>query len=189
MQSIFNSLPGRCAHRAGSKTRVPDSDVVFSGKTKMSYDRPRRSRSCVSMIGRDDTKLPNRKNPQHCSGAAGTSTRAVACALTSKPQPLLILHSTRAVACTVKNLKSQSSSSFAEVISPATLCFWVCGTAKIRYTRRTCENNVTQVPDLQHSKRNSSDATEKTDQRIAYSGKRHDETPYVVSQFPQRETQ
>ena len=26
-----------------------------------------------------------------------------------------------------------------------TICSWVCGTAKIRYTKRTCENNVTQV--------------------------------------------
>ena len=30
-QSISNSLPGRCARRAGSKTRIPDSDVFFSG--------------------------------------------------------------------------------------------------------------------------------------------------------------
>ena len=28
-QSISNSLPGICAHRAGSKTRVPDSNVVL----------------------------------------------------------------------------------------------------------------------------------------------------------------
>ena len=28
-QSMFNSLPGRCRHRAGSKTRIPDGDVVL----------------------------------------------------------------------------------------------------------------------------------------------------------------
>ena len=33
-QSSFKSLPGRCAHWAGSKTRVPDSDVLFLKKKK-----------------------------------------------------------------------------------------------------------------------------------------------------------
>ena len=32
-----------------------------------------------------------------------------------------------------------------------TICSWVCGTAKIRYTRRNCENNVTQVLCHQHA--------------------------------------
>ena len=40
---------------------------------------------CVSMIAR-----VQKNRTQHCRGAVGTSTRAVACALTSKPQPLLI---------------------------------------------------------------------------------------------------
>ena len=73
-QSIFNSLPGRCAHRAGSKRPGSQTVPSFFHKT------------------------------QHCRWAVGTSTRAVACASTSKPQPLLILNSTGAVASTVKSL-------------------------------------------------------------------------------------
>ena len=73
--------PGRCAHQAGSKTRVPDSDVAFH------------SIVMTSMIGREPTSdYPNNKKPQHCRGAVGTSTSAVACAFASQPQPLLSAH-------------------------------------------------------------------------------------------------
>ena len=47
---------------------------------------------------------------QRCREDVGTSTRAVACALTSKPQPLLLLHPTGAVASTVKDNKVRSFS-------------------------------------------------------------------------------
>ena len=80
---------------------------------------------------RADIKPLRRNRKQHCRGAVGTSTRAVACALTSKPQPLLILHSTSAVAGTVKNNKVCSFSS-------------VSGTAKIRYTKRKCCDDSTR---------------------------------------------
>ena len=93
--SIFNSWPGRCAHRAGSKTRVPDSDVVFPENKLVS----RRSTPltfhgdfCVSTMGKGRHQTIQQKKPQHCRGAVGTSTRAVACAVASQPQLLLCAH-------------------------------------------------------------------------------------------------
>ena len=60
---------------------------------------------CVSTTGRERRHQAIQKEKKHCGGAVDTSTRAVACALTCKPRLLLFLHSTRAVANTVKNLK------------------------------------------------------------------------------------
>ena len=57
---------------------------------------------CVSTTGTETTSK-KKKTTQHCRGAVGTSTRAVTCALTSKPQLLLIFHSAGAVVSTVKN--------------------------------------------------------------------------------------
>ena len=76
---------------------VPESDVFFSQKkTSLSHDGLRRPRSfgiSVSTIGRETTSSYSKeKKPTALRGAVGTSTRAVACALASKPQPLLLFH-------------------------------------------------------------------------------------------------
>ena len=75
---------------------LPDSDVVFPEK-----------HTCFTMVyavhvpwgflrlndtKRDDIKLSKNKQQQHCRAAVGTSTRAVACAFSSPPQPLLCAH-------------------------------------------------------------------------------------------------
>ena len=117
-----------------SEARVSDSDVVlFPQKhpclpTVCAAHVPS-GFLCVDDRKRDDNKLFKRKNPQHCRGAVGTSTRAVACALASKPQthpPVL---------------------SFVR-LEVATICSWICdtGTARIRCTKSTC--NVQQLWEL-----------------------------------------
>ena len=94
-QSIFKSKPGRCAHRAGSKR--PGSQTVTSFFSRGNI--PVSSLTflldfCVSTTGRETTSTcsKQKKKTQHCCGTVGTSTRAIACALASKPQPLLLLH-------------------------------------------------------------------------------------------------
>ena len=82
-QSVFLSLPGRCAHRAGSMTRVPDSEVFFSFQC---------DEFCASMIAREPTVHKNKT--EHCRGAVGTSTRAVACVFVEQATALLCTHST-----------------------------------------------------------------------------------------------
>ena len=60
---------------------------------------------CLDNRKRETTSRYSKKKKQHCCGAVDTSSRAVACALTSKPQLLLLLHSTRVLTSTVKNLE------------------------------------------------------------------------------------
>ena len=81
------------------EARVPDSDVVlFQQETSLSHDGLRRSCSFEISVSRRQeerettSSSSKEKDQQHCRGAVDTSTRAVACALTSKPQPLLLLH-------------------------------------------------------------------------------------------------
>ena len=84
----------------------PDSDVSFPGNKPVSQRSTPLTFQCdfcVSMIRREPTSDCSKEQNTACRGALGTSTRAVACALTSKPQPLLLLHSTGAVASTIKS--------------------------------------------------------------------------------------
>ena len=131
-QTIFSSHRHGDVHTGlGQRGQGPRQfRRAFPAKTYLSHDGLRRSCSFGISVSRrqeerDDIKLlEKKKKKQHCRGTVDTSTRAVACALTSKPQLLLLLHSTRAVACTVKKP--------VEVISPATLCSWICGTGTVR---------------------------------------------------------
>ena len=120
-----------CTPSWAKEARVSDSDVVLFPQqhtclTTVCAAHVPSGFLCLDGRKRDDNKLFKRKNPQHCRGAVGTSTRAVACALASKPQPLLFLHGhnlpccrphlqkshiPRAVACTVRSRKNRSFSS------------------------------------------------------------------------------
>ena len=137
----------------------PDSDVTFPGNKPVSQRSPQLTFQCdfcVSMIRREPTSDCSKEQNTACRGALGTSTRAVACALTSKPQPLLLLHSTGAVASTIKSrnhrrcrrhgqrIKVRSFSN----VTVSLICSSICGagTARIRCTRSTC--NVQQIREL-----------------------------------------
>ena len=92
-----------------SEARVPDSDVVLFPQKHPCLPTVYAAHVssgflCLDDRKRDDNKLFKRKNPQHCSAAVGTSTRAVARTFKSRT-------STRAVVRTFKSHKNPSCSS------------------------------------------------------------------------------
>ena len=119
--SVFNSEPGKCPHRAGSETRetkeVGQAALGPGSQTMTSFFM--RKPNCLTTVLHRTLgflRLMDRKNRhRRTMNSRGT-----------------VGTSTRAVASTVEKNKTCSSSS-------------VRGNAKIRYARRTCENNVTQV--------------------------------------------
>ena len=83
------------------KTRVPDSDVASSFHCDF----------CVSMIAREPTSDCSKEQNTALPWGRGHVHPCCRLALTSEPQPLLILHSTFAIASTVKNNEVRSFSS------------------------------------------------------------------------------
>ena len=124
--SQFSQLITRkmCTPGWVKEARVPDSDVVLFQQKHHCPTTVNEAHVPSRFLRLDDRKRETTSSysqetkQEHCREAVGTSTRPVA--------------------CTVKNLKSHSSSSsIAEVISPATLCFWICG-------HRNCKHQVHQ---------------------------------------------
>ena len=123
---------------------------------------------CLDDRKREDIKLFKTKKTQHCRGTVGTSTRAIACALASKPQPLLLLHGhTQHVQKShVHPARNRSFSSVAvSLIEEVTVekqrsAPWICGTgtATIRCrapaTFNSFGNPLQTASPFPHSSRN-----------------------------------
>ena len=137
----------------------------------------------------------------------GTSTRTVACAFASEPQPPPIQ------TCVLKNKLETKNHGRKLQVHPccrlyggknslpqqchcliidrggdreATISSWFCGTgtAKIRCTRHTCQNNVTQVLCLQHAKGEVREANRETHTMKSNRKPLATRPPCVVSRFP-----
>ena len=92
-------LPGRCAHRGGSKRRgsqtvtssFPEKQTclstVYAAHVPLGFPSQRQEETSSNLF-----LVLGRKKQRHCRGAVGTSTRAVACASASQPQAVLCAH-------------------------------------------------------------------------------------------------
>ena len=155
-QSVFNSQPRKMRtpgwvkrdqgprQRRHSRTNNP----VSQRSTPLTFLR---RDFCVSTIsGETRSSCSNRKKTQHCRGAVSTSTRAVACALASKPRTtspsLLFVLSPARSKKKNRSFNSVTVSLIVEVTvekqrsAPASAAL---KTARIRCTRSTC--NVQQL--------------------------------------------
>ena len=82
ISQFLNSLPGRCALRAGSKTRIPDSNVVFPATTNLTTPLTFHRDFHVSTIKETTSKCFKKMNLVGCEQVH----RAVVCAVASQPQ-------------------------------------------------------------------------------------------------------
>ena len=94
-QSVFSShFQGECTPGWVKEARQTVTSFFFLGKhtclTTVHASRP--FGISVSTTRRETSCYPKKKKSQHHRGAVGTSTRAVACAFASQPQPLLCGH-------------------------------------------------------------------------------------------------
>ena len=120
------SWPPLCYPAAGSASR-------HGGRTRS--DAPG-----VSMIGREPTSDCSKEQNAALSWRRGHGHPCSCLCFYKQATAPSLCTFTRAVASTIKSLKSHSSSSIAGVISPATLCSCICSTrtARIRCTKSTC---------------------------------------------------
>ena len=110
------------------EARVPDSDIVFRSNVMI---------LCVSMTGREPASDCSRE--QNTALPWGRGHVHPCCRLCFDKQATAPSHPS------LHPCRRQHGHRL------PTICSWVCGTAKIRYTRRTSENNVTQVLCHQHA--------------------------------------
>ena len=125
---------------------------------------------CVSTLGRETTSSYPKEKKHHCCGAVGTSTRAVA--------------------CTVKISKSHSSSSsIVEVISPATLCSWICGAPGAPATFNSFGNPLQATSPFPHSSRSQIACLQRKNQQHTPHGTREQRKTNATKkhQFPSSE--